>query len=225
MATGWTLTELTERAAQALSGVAAPNGRVRDTPDARAVRWYATVGLVDRPLPVPGRTARYGPRHLLQLVAVKRRQAQGHSLAQIQAELTGATDETLSRIARVPAQLLDGERAPAQLLDPQQVPAQLVDGEQAVTAPAGRARFWADGGVPAAPPEPGADPLPSPTSLTVTYQVALPGGVTLGLPRPPSAADLAALAPASSALLAALAARDLLDTEPATPAIHEGDAR
>jgi hypothetical protein len=214
MVTGWTLTELTERAAQALSGVAAPNGRVRDTPDARAVRWYATVGLVDRPLPVPGRTARYGPRHLLQLVAVKRRQAEGRSLAQIQAELTGATDETLGRIARIPAALLDGDREPARP----------VDGEPAAAAPVSRARFWADGAVPAVPPGPGADPLPSPTSLTVTYQVALPGGVTLGLPRPPSAADLAALAPASSALLAALAARDLLDTDPATPAIHEGDA-
>jgi hypothetical protein len=29
-----------------------------------------------------GRTALYGPRHLLQVVAVKRRQAQGRSLAE-----------------------------------------------------------------------------------------------------------------------------------------------
>ena len=46
--------------------------------------------------------ARYGRRHLLQLVAVKRRQAEGRSLAEIQAELAGATDETLAAVARVP---------------------------------------------------------------------------------------------------------------------------
>jgi hypothetical protein len=38
---------------------------------------------------------------VLQLVAIKRRQAQGHTLAEIQAELVGATDRTLRRIAEV----------------------------------------------------------------------------------------------------------------------------
>jgi hypothetical protein len=37
------------------------------------------------------------------LVAVKRRQAEGRSLAEIQAELAGATDEALATVARVPA--------------------------------------------------------------------------------------------------------------------------
>jgi DNA-binding transcriptional MerR regulator len=100
----WTLDELTARVAEALDGPAypgAPNGRVRDVPDARAIRWYATIGLVDRPLGMRGRTALYGPRHLLQLVAVKRRQAQGHRLADIQAELAGAPDELLRQIADV----------------------------------------------------------------------------------------------------------------------------
>src|SRR5436190_22495450 len=101
----WTLDELVQRVADVLAGAAypgSPNGRVRDVPDRRAVRWYATIGLVDRPASVQGRTARYGTRHLLQLVAVKRRQAQGRTLAEIQAELTGATDATLRRIAAVP---------------------------------------------------------------------------------------------------------------------------
>jgi hypothetical protein len=49
-----------------------------------------------------GRTALYGPRHLLQLVAVKRRQAEGMRLAEIQAELAGAPDELLESIAEVP---------------------------------------------------------------------------------------------------------------------------
>src|SRR6202035_5311349 len=78
------------------------NGRVRDGPNERLVRWYVTVGLVDPPLSRRGRVAQYGPRHLLQLVAVKRRQAEGRSLAEIQAELAGATDEALAAVARVP---------------------------------------------------------------------------------------------------------------------------
>src|SRR5271165_4110713 len=79
------------------------NGRVRDVPNERLVRWYVTVGLVDPPLSRRGRVAQYGRRHLLQLVAVKRRQAEGRSLAEIQAELAGATDEALAVVARVPA--------------------------------------------------------------------------------------------------------------------------
>ncbi len=104
-ATEWTLDELAARVAEALDGPAypgAPNGRVRDVPDARAIRWYSTIGLVDRPSGMRGRTALYGPRHLLQLVAVKRRQAQGQQLADIQAELAGAPDEDLRRIAQLP---------------------------------------------------------------------------------------------------------------------------
>src|ERR1700733_11122158 len=107
------------------SGAARPapvraNGRVRDVPNERLVRWYVTVGLVDPPLSRRGRVARYGRRHLLQLVAVKRRQSEGRSLAEIQAELTGATDETLAAVARVP--------------DIQQAPE---------APPAAPARFWA----------------------------------------------------------------------------------
>src|ERR1700722_11725553 len=85
------------------AGAARANGRVRDVPNERLVRWYVTVGLVDPPLSRRGRVAQYGRRHLLQLVAVKRRQAEGRSLAEIQAELAGATDEALAVVARVPA--------------------------------------------------------------------------------------------------------------------------
>ena len=111
----WTLDELVERVRRALAAEypGAPNGRVRDLPDRRAIRWYTTTGLVDRPLGMRGRTALYGPRHLLQLVAVKRRQAQGRTLAEIQAELAGVADDALAGVARVPADLLvltDGPR-------------------------------------------------------------------------------------------------------------------
>jgi DNA-binding transcriptional MerR regulator len=88
------------------------NGRVRDVPNERLVRWYVTVGLVDPPLSRRGRVAQYGRRHLLQLVAVKRRQAEGRSLAEIQAELAGATDEKLAAVARVPG-TLPAPEAPA----------------------------------------------------------------------------------------------------------------
>lgn len=234
----WTLDELARRAGAALAGeaVRAPNGRIRDLPDARAIRWYATIGLVDRPLPGPGRSARYGPRHLLQLVAIKRRQAAGHSLADIQAELAGATDETLHRIARIPADEV------------------LADD---VSVPPPRARFWASGPTPdqaSAPaagtatrpaesePELSLRPLrprrvpaaPTRPVLLVRYQLDLPGGATLGLPYPPSLDDLAAIRSAADGLVAVLAARGLLDPDPpgapdtpwtvATPQSHEGDA-
>jgi hypothetical protein len=101
--TNWTLDELTERVGAALSvGYdGQPSGRVRDLPDQRAIRWYTTIGLVDRPAAMRGRTAMYGPRHLLQLVAIKRLQAEGRSLVAIQAELAGATDAQLARVAQL----------------------------------------------------------------------------------------------------------------------------
>jgi DNA-binding transcriptional MerR regulator len=104
----WSVDELVRRAAQALADgdVRSANGRVTALPDQRLIRWYATIGLVDRPLASQGRSARYGPRHLLQLVAIKRRQAEGRPLADIQVELAGAPDATLARIAQVPDHLL-----------------------------------------------------------------------------------------------------------------------
>ena len=100
----WTLDELAERVETALAvdyhGQA--SGRVRAVPDRRAIRWYTTIGLIDRPAGHRGRTALYGPRHLLQLVAVKRLQASGLPLVSIQQELAGASDTQLARVARLP---------------------------------------------------------------------------------------------------------------------------
>src|SRR5919107_4526437 len=104
----WTLDELVDRVRLALAAEypGAPNNRVRDLPDRRSIRWYTTIGLVDRPLGTRGRVALYGPRHLLQLVAIKRRQAAGRTLAEIQGELVGASDERLKAVARLPEHLL-----------------------------------------------------------------------------------------------------------------------
>ncbi|MEU8249396.1 helix-turn-helix domain-containing protein [Nonomuraea sp. NPDC048916] len=126
MSDTWTIGELAERAADVLRGDAQPvNGRVRDVPGERLIRWYTTIGLVDPPLSRRGRIARYGRRHLLQLVAVKRLQAAGRSIADIQTALAGATDSMLE--------------AAAQPLDDAPVPAPETAG---LDTGAARARFW-----------------------------------------------------------------------------------
>ena len=48
-----------------------------------------------------GRTAFYGRRHLLQLVAIKKLQAKGQTLAEVQRTLTGQTDGALARLAGI----------------------------------------------------------------------------------------------------------------------------
>jgi MerR HTH family regulatory protein len=134
-----TLDELTGLVEAALSVDyrGAPTGRVRDVPDQRAIRWYVTRGLVDRPAAMRGRVALYGHRHLLQLVAIKRRQEQGRSLAEIQAELSGATDAALASVAR---------------LSPTPDIPTTTNG--AAPAPARPRRFWAERPAVGAGPEP-----------------------------------------------------------------------
>jgi DNA-binding transcriptional MerR regulator len=103
--------ELVERVREALAAEysGAGDGRIRDVPDRRAIRWYTTIGLVDRPLGMRGRSALYGPRHLQQLVAIKRRQAAGRSLSQIQGELNWVSAEALAELSRVPERLLEAD--------------------------------------------------------------------------------------------------------------------
>lgn len=73
-----------------LAGRRAPDGRVAEAVEPRTVRYYATLGLVEKPA-YEGRSAVYGARHLAQVLAVRLLQTQGHSLAQIQAALGGRT--------------------------------------------------------------------------------------------------------------------------------------
>ncbi|MBX3162480.1 MAG: MerR family transcriptional regulator [Deltaproteobacteria bacterium] len=77
------------------------NGQVRAVPDERTIRYYGTIGLLDRPIAMRGRTALYGRRHLAQVVAIKRLQTTGSSLADIQALWPSLDDATLSRMAGV----------------------------------------------------------------------------------------------------------------------------
>lgn len=97
----WTLPELAAQVAVELSNVDVEqhSGRVRDVPDARTIRYYTTLGLLDRPGHVKGRTAYYSRRHLMQLVAIKRMQARGIPLSEIQEKLYGVTPSQLARLA------------------------------------------------------------------------------------------------------------------------------
>jgi hypothetical protein len=202
----WTLDQLTKLVGAALSvdydGQA--SGRVRDLPDRRAIRYYTTIGLVDRPAAMRGRTAVYARRHLLQLVAIKRLQAAGLSLAEVQARLAGATDALLERQARIPASLaVDAEAAPAS------APAPLV--------PSARPAFWKRGGVAPvaqaaasgarAVPEPGAAASPHvPDAVASLQGLRLQVGVTLLLDRerPLDAGEVAAIRAAAAPLLEVL---------------------
>ncbi|GLZ75473.1 hypothetical protein Afil01_02800 [Actinorhabdospora filicis] len=135
----WTVAELAELVARALSYdyTGAASGRVTDVPSVRVIRWYQTIGLVGRPAETRGRTALYGPRHLRQIVAVKRLQAEGHSLADIQARLLGASDDVLTEVARVPDTLPTAGPAGE---GPAAVP---VPDVMTPPAGAGQRRFWA----------------------------------------------------------------------------------
>lgn len=192
----WTLDELVGRVSAALSSAAypgSPNGRVRDLPDRRAVRWYTTTGLVDRPI-MQGRNAAYRTRHLLQVVAVKRLQAQGLSLAEIQGKLAGATDEALRRLADVPEELITAEQGLT-------VPA---------AAPGRSSRFWAE----PPPEEPTTDGADTVTALAA---VSLPGGAMLLLPARPNDGDVHAIRSAAAPLLELLADRGLLSLDDRSP--------
>jgi DNA-binding transcriptional MerR regulator len=103
----WTLDELCSLVSQSLAGdyAGAPNGRVREVPDQRTIRYYTMLGLIDRPAAFRGRTALYGRRHLMQLVAIKRMQARGESLKDVQQKLFGRPDVELETLARLPAHL------------------------------------------------------------------------------------------------------------------------
>ena len=85
---------------------------MREVPDLRAIRYYTTLGLLDRPAAMRGRTALYGRRHLLQIVAIKRLQAEGLPLVAIQERLAGVSDAALRRIARIPADLAEPDAGP-----------------------------------------------------------------------------------------------------------------
>lgn len=72
--------------------------RVTWTPNPRLIRYYTTLGLLDRAADFQGRTALYGPRHLLQMLAIKRLQLDGKTLEEVQPLLLGRSDESLAAL-------------------------------------------------------------------------------------------------------------------------------
>lgn len=190
----WTIDELGAATARALAVDyhGPPNHRVRDVPDRRTIRYYTTLGLIDRPAAMRGRTALYGRKHLLQLVAIKRLQAEGLSLADVQRRLLGLSDAALARLARVPAESeLPAAAPPAR-------PRATID------RPARVASFWKTA--------PAAVPMPSPPEPVSLQGVRLADQLTLLLAatRPLSHDDLEALHRAAQPVIELLQSRRLI---------------
>lgn len=96
--------------------------RVSSNPDVRTIRYYTSLGLIDRPK-MDGRQARYGERHVLQILAIKALQSVSLPLSEIQSLLYGSTDEELENVVdtvresnRVKRKLLGKETFKATLL-------------------------------------------------------------------------------------------------------------
>jgi DNA-binding transcriptional MerR regulator len=206
METPWSLEELSRRVEAVLAHgvqVDQQNGQVREVPNARTIRYYTTIGLLDRPR-LQGRSATYGRRHLAQLVAIKRLQARGLPLAEVQREIVGLDDDALARIAALPADL----------------PADLPAGVEAALAPAlgpppqvesRRERsFW--GEAPAAPVAGSASGVSAPTPASPITGLHLSEGVTLAFlaARTVDDDDLEALRAALQPVVETLRARGLL---------------
>ncbi len=189
----WTLEQLPDRVAGVLGDDygGQRNGRVRELPNGRAIRWYTTIGLVDRPVATRGRTALYGMRHVLQLAAIKRLQARGKTLAEIQEALVGATDEQLVAVAR-PA--VTPELTPARLGEPR------------------AGAFWRSAPAAGVADQPVAETAITATTTTdtvtkVVHGVRIGDSVTVvldGAGRVPDDAELAELTAAAAPLLAAI---------------------
>lgn len=172
MSDRWKIGELQEMAARALSRVRyeePESKRVRAVPDTRTIRYYTTLGLIDPPAEMQGRTAFYGRRHILQLVCIKRLQAAGTSLAEVQAKLAGATDEQLTGWAELDDRFWDLPDPENSSDGPDQLqPAAAVHQPEAATA------FWSEPAVPAAD-------LDNRPSYTPSVRIAIAPGAQLEL--------------------------------------------
>jgi DNA-binding transcriptional MerR regulator len=187
----WTLEQLSARVADATQrlGLLQSNGQVADAPNARAIRWYQSTGLVSRP-EQRGRVAYYGPRHLFQLVAIKRLQATGKTLDEVQQDLLGKNDDDVRLLAAVPEDIASVAVT--------------------VEAPAAPQRsFWSDDVVDADLPSLPSEPEPALQRLALDH----PGGVTLVFPsaRTPTPEDVQTIL---SVVVDQLIARGLLAVSP-----------
>jgi DNA-binding transcriptional MerR regulator len=199
----WTLDELGAKVALALSVDYAgqSSGRVREVPDRRTIRYYTTLGLIDPPAAMRGRTALYGVKHLTQLVAIKRLQAKGLTLAEIQERLLGITDHALRQLARLPSGV--------GLLTHDDDDANNEDDPERRERP-----FWKE--VPAPQPTTPVNREETSSPLHTLSAVELVHGATLLLDaaRPLDADDLSALRIVAEPLVKWLRARRILGAQP-----------
>lgn len=192
MDTLWTLQELVAQVATRIAALPAPrNGQVRAIPDDRTVRYYVTLGLLDRPAAMRGRTALYGPRHVAQVVAIKRLQSMGRSLSEIQTLWPTLDAHTLARMSGVPLEARTGATAR---------PAFWKRGAAAAGATAASADAGAGAAGPAEPAGSAAGPGPEPVR-----SAAPAGEPERGAPAGPAGLEPAAPAPAGVELRIELA--------------------
>ena len=163
------------------------NGQVRAVPDERTIRYYGAIGLLAGPCAMRGRTALYDERHLAQIVAIKRMQGAGKSLAEIQALWPTMDDATLARMSGVSL------------------------------ARSRRSDFWKRSAAPRAAAPPAAVPPPTTAPAPAELHLSLTSAAALTLQLPAdftlSPADLAALRAAAAPLIAELARRGLAPKE------------
>jgi DNA-binding transcriptional MerR regulator len=187
MTESWTLPELVAEAASWIATLPPPkNGQVRAVPDERTIRYYAAQGLLDRPAAMRGRTALYNRRHLAQVIAIKRLQSAGHSLAAIQEMWPTLDDVTLAR--------LTGVSLPAR-------------------PRAARTEFWKREAPKVSSPSPVQAPAAAAPVAPVEVRVELAPGVHVAIALPEGAsitsADVHALRVAAAPFVAELANRGL----------------
>mgnify|MGYP001319078160 CR=1 FL=1 len=100
-ATTYSIDELSERVAHLLQERGLKNSqqdnRVSAAPDRRTIRYYTSLGLLDRPT-IKGRQARYSERHVLQILAIKALQSVSLPLSEIQSLLFGSSEEELENV-------------------------------------------------------------------------------------------------------------------------------
>ena len=103
----WTLDEIAQQVNDWLPQILPPSDAARrgtDDINPRLVRHYVSQGLVDKPQRI-GREVRYGYRHLLQLLVVRRLLAEGYTSGAIASLMTGQTNADLEALLQGGVQL------------------------------------------------------------------------------------------------------------------------
>ncbi|MBI4861786.1 MAG: MerR family transcriptional regulator [Candidatus Riflebacteria bacterium] len=97
----WTMDELIEHVREGVLRLVVSGQsryKVTDVPDARTVRYYISMGLVDQPTGKRGTFALYSGMHLLQILAIKKLQAQYLTIRKIQELIHGRSPDELQEL-------------------------------------------------------------------------------------------------------------------------------